>query len=464
MTELARPAHEEGRLALLDGWARATPSFGYVVRPRHADEVDRLLATPPERGVIVRGLGRSYGDAAQNTGGLVVDARALDRIVDIDLAVGTVTAEGGLSLDRLMRILVPLGFFVPVTPGTRFVTLGGAIAADIHGKNHHCDGSFCDHVKGITLHSPRGRIVAGPDVEPDVFWATAGGMGLTGLIERATIALRRIETAWIRADVERARDLEDCLERMEARDDRYRYSVAWIDCRARGRRLGRSVLERGDHASRADLDPRRARDPLRFRPRTPLAAPRWPPGGVLRPLTVRALNEAYFRRAPRVQRGHLVPLASFFHPLDGIASWNRFYGSRGFAQLQALFPLGSEAALTEALEHLACGKVASSLALLKRFGRRNPGPLSFPGPGWSLASDVFIGPETPALLDRVHGLVAECGGRVYLAKDSRLRRDAAAEMYPRLDELHAVRARLDPDAVLRSDLSRRLGVAPGPAG
>ncbi|HEX8051870.1 MAG TPA: FAD-binding oxidoreductase [Thermoleophilaceae bacterium] len=458
---VASRASAQGRLTLLDGWGRLTPSAAFVARPHRPGEVDALLANPPRGGLIVRGLGRSYGDAAQNTGGLVVDARSLDRILDLDLGAGTVTAEGGVSLDRLMRVLLPLGRFVPVTPGTRFVTLGGAIAADIHGKNHHRDGAFCEHVTEIVLRTPRGRIVVAPDRDPDVFWATAGGMGLTGLIESATIAIPPVETAWIRADHERARDLDDCLGRLDSGDRRYQYSVAWIDCRARGRRLGRSVLERGDHAAVADLDGPAAADPLRFEPATQLAAPPWPPGGVLRPLTIPALNEAYFRRVPREERDRLVPLASFFHPLDGVAAWNRLYGSRGFAQLQALFPFGAEAELRETLERLAGARAASSLALLKRFGAAGAGPLSFPGPGWSLATDVFAHAADGGLLDRLHEVVAGCGGRVYLAKDSRLRPAAAAAMYPRLGELNAVRTRLDPDGVLRSDLSRRLALGGG---
>src|SRR5581483_1825895 len=310
------PEADGGRV-LLTGWGRTAPTVADLRPLRHADDAAAVLASPPARGAIARGLGRSYGDAAQNAGGVVLDGTGLDRIEAVDLAAGTVTCGGGVSLDRLMRVLVPLGWFPAVTPGTRHVTVGGAIAADIHGKNHHRDGSFAEHVASLSLAAPAGRFELDPKGDADtqeLYWATAGGMGLTGVVTSATLRLTPVETSRIRVDTERAADLDDVLARMESGDDGYRYSVAWIDCLARGRALGRSVLTRGDHATLDDLAPgdRRPERALAFGPAERLTAPPWVPPGLLNRLSVRAFNEAWFRKAPRLERGRIVALHSFF--------------------------------------------------------------------------------------------------------------------------------------------------------
>jgi decaprenylphospho-beta-D-ribofuranose 2-oxidase len=445
---------------LLTGWGRTAPSRATVVRPADAAEVERALGEAGERGAIARGLGRAYGDAAQNAGGVVLDMTALRRVHDLDLADGRATVDAGISLDELIGLLVPLGWFPRVVPGTRHVTVGGAIASDIHGKNHHRDGGFCEHVESFELLTPGGeRMTVTRDDRPDVFAATAGGMGLTGVVLRATLRLAPIETARMRVDTERARDLDDVMARMEHGDDGYRYSVAWIDCLARGARLGRSVLMRGDHAGVEELEERDRERPLAAPSRALPAPPPWVPDGLLRRSTVALFNEAYFRRAPREERGRLEPLHSFFFPLDAVRGWNRMYGPRGFLQYQLVVPFGAEDALREALERLSRGRVASFLAVLKRFGRERH-LISFPTPGWTLALDVpASAPGLAPLLDGLDELVAGAGGRVYLSKDSRLRPELLAAMYPRLGEWEAIRARLDPERVMRSDLARRLGLA-----
>jgi decaprenylphospho-beta-D-ribofuranose 2-oxidase len=441
---------------LLTGWGRTAPSAATIRRITRVEQVvDAYLAAGP-RGVAARGLGRSYGDAAQNAGGLVLDLTGLERILAFDVPTGTLRAEAGLSIDRLLRAVLPFGWFVPVTPGTRFVTLGGALAADIHGKNHHVDGSFAAHVTGFTLVTPDGQVRwVTPEGEPRIFWATAGGMGLTGTITSVELRLRPVTSAWMRVDTERGRDLDDLLERLRRDDHRTAYSVAWLDGVARGGRLGRGVITRGWHADADEVRPP-VDDPLRFAPSTRLAAPDLFPPGVLNRASVAAFNELWYRRAPRQRHGELQQLGTFFHPLDGVADWNRIYGPRGFLQYQFVLPASEEAMLRRIVERISSSSLASFLAVLKRFGPANDGLLSFPTDGWTLALDFPNVAGLRELLDGLDELVVAAGGRHYLAKDARMPPHVLQATYPRLDEFREVRAELDPHGRLTSDLARRL--------
>ena len=446
---------------LLTGWGRTSPSTAEVVTGR-AGDVDALahaVKDLPPRGGIARGLGRSYGDPAQNGGGAVIELEPRPHEIRIDDAAGTATAPAGVSLDALLRTIVPRGYFVPVTPGTRFVTVGGAIASDIHGKNHHLDGSFGNHVRRLSLLLADGSVVdIGPDRRPDLFWATVGGMGLTGVILDATVQLLRVETSRIAVDTTRTPDLDTLLTLMDEGDRYHRYSVAWIDLMAKGARLGRSVLTRGDHARADQLLPRYAVEPLAYDPQQVIAVPPLvPPPGVLNHLSVAAFNEFWFRKAPKRRVGQIISIPGYFHPLDAVGSWNRLYGRRGFLQYQFVVPFGEEATLRTVVERLAASGTTSFLAVLKRFGAANPGPLSFPIPGWTLALDLPAG--APGLAGLLHGLddlVLEAGGRHYLAKDGHTTPDAVRRGYPRLEEWRAVRAGVDPAGVWASDQSRRL--------
>lgn len=443
---------------MLTGWGRTSPSFSDLRRVESESDVVEAVASIGSRGLLARGLGRSYGDAAQDGGGVVLDMTALSRCT-LDPERGTLTAQAGASLDEILREIVPKGFFVPVTPGTRFVTVGGAIAADIHGKNHHCEGSMGSHVQRLRLVTSDGNVVeCGPQTSSEAFWATVGGMGLTGIVTEAEMGLLPIETSRMRVDTDRFDDLDDLMAAMVEGDDAYRYSVAWVDSISA---CGRGVLTRGDHAEVADLPARLAADPLAYDPQARMAAPAWAPSSLLNPLSVRAFNEGWYRKAARHRVGEIQAIPAFFHPLDGVRHWNRIYGKRGFLQYQFAVPDDAGALVAESLAALREAGAPSFLTVLKRFGPGNAAPLSFPLQGWTLAADVPAGiAGLGAVLDRLDDRVIEAGGRIYLAKDSRMSAATFRAGYPRLDEWLEVRDSLDPEGVFVSDQARRLGLAP----
>ncbi len=433
---------------LLHGWGRTAPSAAFVHAPRSADEIAAVIRSSPDRGVVARGLGRSYGDAAQNAGGLVIDMRAHASLGPIDEDAGSMNIGAGTTIDSLLRYTIARGWFVPVTPGTRQITLGGAVAADVHGKNHHRDGSIASHVTSLTIIDGNGDVrVLTP--QSDLFWATLGGMGLTGVVTEVTVRLLPVSSAWMAVDTYRTANLDETMSRLCEVDSRRQYSVAWLDCLARRASLGRGVVSAGDHVRGNDVY---ASD---FAPRDRLAVPRWIPDGLLRAPTVAAFNELYFRAAPRRREGRLVPLAAFFYPLDVIRDWNRCYGTSGFVQYQFATPQADVVAT--AIEKLSSSRAPGFLAVLKRFGSGNRGPLSFPAPGWTLALDIPTKTDgLPKLLDELDVQVAASGGRVYLAKDARLRPDLFSTMYPEAAKWRQLRAVADPNRVFQSDIARRL--------
>jgi decaprenylphospho-beta-D-ribofuranose 2-oxidase len=467
VTERAAQTPLEAHERSLSGWGRTARSRARVLRPRAVDDVVAFLASEarPGRGVIARGGGRSYGDAAQNAGGDVLDMTGLDGIVSIDAERRAVTAHAGATIARLMAELATHGLTLPVVPGTRHVTLAGAIASDIHGKNHHRDGGMARHVLAIALCTPAGGLTElSPQADPDLFYATLGGMGLTGVVVEATLAVEPLASPWVAADVDRTDGLEQTLELMAA-GERHRYSVAWLDMLAGGSKMGRAVISRADPLPSGAVPPRarsrtgRSADPRTLSRSPVLHVPRGFPAALLRPDGMRAFNALRWHASPRRERGRAVALAPYFFPLDALGEWNRLYGQAGLIQYQLAIPSGREAELVRCFELMRRRRLPVYLAVFKRFGPAFGGPLSFPLEGWTLAVDLPAGaPGLRTALDELDELVAAAGGRVYLAKDARLRRDVLAAMYPGLGEFHAQRARVDPEGLLRSDLARRLGL------
>ncbi len=445
---------------LLAGWGRTAPTAADVVDAPDDPTALAALQRSGARGLLARGLGRGYGDCAQNAGGLIIDGPSNSGLIDIDLDAAVVTARAGTSLDELMRWLVPLGMFVPVTPGTRMVTVGGAIAADIHGKNHHTEGSWCNHLEQIRLIDGNGDIrTISPSKDPEAFWATAGGMGLTGVVLDATIRMKPITSSRLSVDTDRADDLDAVMALMVEGDDDYDYSVAWIDLMARGASMGRSVLDRGRFATREEV--------LRRGDRRSTRVPHLPAALAAGSGTVRACSTGRpswrstscgSARPHRDAGTRLQSIETFFHPLDMVAEWNRIYGRRGFLQWQFVVPDEAHEVVRTSVERLSGSGISSFLAVLKRMGPADPGPLSFPIKGWTLALDMPVMSGLDALLDELDELVVGAGGRVYLVKDSRVRPELVPVMYPRIDQWRETRDKLDPQGRFRSDMARRLNL------
>ncbi len=437
----------------LTGWGRTDPTTAQLCQPTALEQIQIAVAAAEPASLIARGLGRAYGNPAQCAGGTVLELTGFDQI-QLDAANGCSTCGAGASLDVLLRVIVPAGFFLPVTPGTRNVTIGGAIAADVHGKNHHCEGSFAKHVQWLKLVDGSGQLRKLSPSDPataQAFWATAGGMGLTGVITEVCFRLIPITSSLISVDTTRFRDLDALMAAMVEADERFRYSVAWVDS---FNPAGRGVLTCGDHAQAAQVG---GVDPLHYDPKALAGAPSLLPGGLLNTWTVRAFNEAWYRKAPKQREGELQAISPYFHPLDGLSNWNRIYGPAGFLQYQFAVPDTAAHLVRTTLEALRRVGAPSFLTVLKRFGASNPGPLSFPMPGWTLAADVSAAvPGLFELLDQLDEQVAEAGGRLYLAKDSRQSATMLERSYPRLHEWRQQRALLDPRGVFSSDLAQRV--------
>lgn len=445
----------------LTGWGRTAPSVAQVLSTPDPEVIVKAVtraAENPGRGVLARGLGRSYGDNAQNGGGLVIDMSSLDRIHSMDADSRLVDVDGGVNLDQLMRAALPLGLWVPVLPGTRQVTIGGAIACDIHGKNHHSAGSFGNHVRSIDLLTADGRVrTITPDgPESALFWATVGGNGLTGIILRATIEMTPTETAYFIADGDVTSGLDETIAfHSDGTEDNYTYSSAWFDAISPPPKLGRAAISRGSLATVDQLPKKLQKNPLKFDAPQLLTFPDLFPNGLANKYTFGPIGELWYRKSG-TYRGKVQNLTQFYHPLDMFGEWNRAYGAAGFTQYQFVVPTTAVDEFKAIIVDIQRSGFYSFLNVFKLFGPGNQAPLSFPIPGWNVCVDF---PITEGLNEFLNGLdkrVLQFGGRLYTAKDSRTTAETFHAMYPRIDEWIAVRRNVDPDGVFASDMARRL--------
>jgi decaprenylphospho-beta-D-ribofuranose 2-oxidase len=435
----------------ISGWGR------YPVQPCELERPERYADLRPfEGGLIARGQGRSYGDASLNENGRVLLTERVNRLLELDAEKGILRAESGATLAEILDVIVPKGWFLPVTPGTKFVSLGGCVAADVHGKNHHRDGSFGDHVLDMEMVLADGRRMScSPAEKPALFWATVGGMGLTGIIGEVALKLTPVQSGHMMVRHHSADNLEQLFQLLEdpATDDRY--TVAWLDSLATGQSLGRGIAMFGHHASKDELPPGWESHPEPKRSRSiPLDFPAF----ALNPLSIGAFNALFYSREGKKREPFLSSYDPYFYPLDAIGNWNRLYGKRGFVQYQCVIPeAGAYDGMAALLRELTSSGRPSFLAVLKRFGAQGRGMLSFPTPGYTLALDLPVRDKGLfVLLDKLDSIVLQHGGRVYLAKDARLSPETFRRMYPRYQEWLKIKQQFDPDSRFSSSLSRRL--------
>lgn len=443
----------------LSGWGNYPCETCSVFQPDTRAALEATLSGNGQPSFIPRGLGRAYGDSAINREAGVVLQTAFNRMVAFDETTGVLDCEAGVSFAEIIDVFLPRGWFLPTTPGTKFVTVGGAIAADVHGKNHHQVGSFGNFVLEMRMLLADGsEVLCSPNQQPDLFWATIGGMGLTGCILGARIQLVRVPTAYVNVDFRRTRDLDDTLRVFTEEDHKYKYSVAWIDCLAGGEALGRSVVMLADDAC-IDQLPHSKRDaPLRLPRKLPAGVPFNFPRFMIAPWNMRLFNKLYY--GVHADSEKIVDFNSFFYPLDRIANWNRIYGRQGFVQYQAWFPREtSQRGLVELLQRIAASQRASFLAVLKSCGQRDQGVLSYLEPGHTLALDfAYTGDDLAALFVELDKILLTHGGRLYLAKDSMTTAATFQAMYPRLPEFLAIKRKFDPMGKFSSSQARRLGI------
>ena len=433
----------------LHGWGRYPRATAELLEPPTQESIQKLFSSKkkPDR-MIVRGGGRSYGDSA--LADTVLSSRFLDSFLEFDAATGSIRCGAGVSMAALLNVAIPHGYFIPVLPGTKYVSVGGAIAADIHGKNHHQDGSFCDHVRSFSLLLSTGELIQCSRHENvDAFTATCGGMGLTGVIVDATLNLEQVPSVTINRKSIIAKSLDDCMDLIEQNNDS-KHSVAWVDCLARGESLGRSVLHLGEHSEEGLREPNS---------RIGLSVPFTTPGFLLNRFSTKLLNNAIYTMRKRRKNISWVSYDAYYFPLDNIQNWNRFYGGKGFLQYQFVIPTdAARKGIREVLELVSASEKGSFISVLKKLGEANKNLLSFPTSGYTLTLDFKNEPNVFPLLNKLDEIVLAHGGRLYLAKDSRMSEDVFRAGYPNWERFVEIKKQLDPGKLFASHQSKRLGL------
>lgn len=406
------------------------------------------------KNIIARGLGRCYGDSALAEN--VASTLNFNRILSFDSKTREVECEAGTSLKKLLDVFVPRGYFMPVVPGTKFITIGGAIASDIHGKNHHIEGSFSNHLKSfLILLADGSKVECSRENNSDLFWATCGGMGLTGIILQAKFKLKSIETAYIKQETIKCKNLSEAMSMFE-KSSNYTYSVAWIDCLASGSSLGRSILMLGEYAKKEDMS--LDLNLLKIPEKRKISIPFDFPDFALNSFSIRLFNFFYYHSFPQNIKKNIVDYDSFFFPLDRIHDWNKVYGKRGFTQYQFVLPKSSsKEGLEKILSRISQSNQGSFLAVLKLFGKQE-GLISFPKEGYTLALDFPISNKLFPLLDELDKMVIHYGGRVYLTKDVRLNKEAFSQGYPNLEKFKAIKYKYDKLNKFKSLQSERISI------
>ncbi len=400
----------------VSNWGNYPKQTAQVTTLDFVEDVQKFVKS--SKTVLARGNGRCYGDAALHDN--IFSTLALDKILDFDINTGIITCQSGVILEEIINLVLPKGFFLPVTPGTKFITIGGAIAADVHGKNHHSEGCFSNHVYAFDLLIEDGSILTCSKTEnTDLFWQTIGGMGLTGIILQATFQLKKVETAYIKQETLKAKNLEEVMQFFEESEN-WTYTVAWIDCLQKGEHQGRSILYRGEHATLEDLPTSKQKNPLQIPNKLKLLVPFNLPSFTMSTLTVKVFNFLYFNKVFKKRSTNIIDYDTYFYPLDGIHHWNRIYGKKGFAQYQFVLPLAaSQAGLKEILDLIRKSGQGSFVTVLKLFGKHNPNaPLSFPMEGYTLALDFKVNKGLPKLIEQLDEIVERYKGRIYRAKDA----------------------------------------------
>ncbi len=419
------------------------------------DQLDDLLKK--NQSFIPRGNGRCYGDAslAKRT----ISTLKFDKILSFDIESGIFECQSGITLDQILTVILPKGWFLPVTPGTKFITIGGALGSDVHGKNHHVDGSISNHVLEMDMVLASGETVTcSPRQHTDLFEATLGGMGLTGIITRAKFKLKKIETSYINKQQIKAGNLQELIELFEKYHSST-YSVAWIDCLKKGKHFGRSILMLGEHASLSELDDKKKTDPLKLPAKKQLVFPFNMPGWVLNKFSVKAFNFLYYSKNFKREINNIVSYEPFFYPLDAILHWNRLYGKNGFVQYQFVLPLDAKQGLIEILNRISDEGLGSFLAVLKVFGKQES-IISFPKEGYTLALDFPVRKGLLPFLDELDGIVLKYNGRLYMSKDARMKPGMLEAGYPHLQKFKDIVKKYNPDGKIRSVQSDRLHLTP----